>query len=66
MPEHRIGTREEWPVTGALIAARNRGWMPCRALVVQARIMADPEGTPRDVLVAARPGPAPPHPARPP
>jgi hypothetical protein len=49
--------RRDWDAdetTGALIAARNRGWTPCRALIVLARIMADPEGTPRDVLVAAQ------------
>lgn len=52
-----IALRRDWgadETTGALIAARNRGWTPCRAPVVLARIMADPEGTPRDVLVAAQ------------
>ncbi|MGH3276713.1 MAG: hypothetical protein ACRDNZ_20595 [Streptosporangiaceae bacterium] len=49
--------RKDWDTdetTGALIAAHHRGWTPCRALVVLARTMADPEGTPRDVLTAAQ------------
>lgn len=49
--------RADWDAdqtTGALLAARHRGWAPCHALVVVARLLADPDSNPRDLLAAAR------------
>lgn len=52
------GLRPDWDpqdTTGALIAAQHRGWTPTHALIVLARLLADPDSTPRDLLAAARP-----------
>lgn len=49
--------RRDWDpaeTTGALIAARHRGWTPCHALVILARMLADPDSNPRDLLNATR------------
>lgn len=48
-----VAVRRDWDarsVAGALAAAQQNGWPWPRALVETARLMADPQASPRDLL----------------
>ena len=53
-----VAIRSDWDpdqTTGALLAVQGTGeWSPCRALSLLARTLADPGGSPRDLIAAVQ------------
>jgi hypothetical protein len=63
-----IALRPDWDpeaVSGALLSMRVCGWTPSRALHEIARVIAKPDGSPKELRDATRPPAAPPEPADP-